>query len=144
MESMLLAEKFTGTGDWHGISSNVDDAEVLPENMAVLREALLDFAQQHREHPKVGAALWALSKFHDKSLLPFFFDELRHHYFARRYHPIWQAYCALGIFLDGWIECQYEDSASDHTALFVAVKCFMQRHGEWTDAPSDLERSNGA
>jgi hypothetical protein len=129
LESTLLIEKFTGTGDWRGISSNVDDAEVPSDLIAELRQTLINFARTHPEHPDVGTAIWALSKFFDESLRGFFIAEMRRHLDAGRVHPVWQADCALGNLGDS-VEYDYSPGEASHDSYFDAVRRYLQKNAQ--------------
>lgn len=123
----MLIEKSRGLSSYCGVSPSVDSAEVTPETITDLRIALLEFAQRHREHPDVGSALWALGKLHDSSLRIFFLKEMRHHWLARRHHPVWQADCALGEIGDG-VDYDYAPGETNHEQYFKAVSAFLDKH----------------
>jgi hypothetical protein len=130
LEARLLVEKFRGVDGWHGISSRVEDAEITPESIRELRKTLIEFAQQHRGHPDVGSALWALSGFYDVALTEFFFSEMYHHYLSRNSDNVWQTDCALGVILNGGVGSGYNADRHSHDAYFDAVRNFLQMHGK--------------
>jgi len=129
LESTLLIEKYTGSGDWRGISSNVDDAEISAEAIAELRQALIDFTRKHPEHPDVGTAIWALSKLFDESLRDFFLTEMRRHVDAGRVHPVWQADCALGNLGEG-VGYDYSPGETSHDRYIDAVRRHLHKHSK--------------
>ena len=129
LESTLLIEKYTKTGDWRGISSNVDDADVSSETIAELRQELIDFTRKHPEHPDVATAIWALSKLFDESLRDFFLTEMRRHVDAGRVYPVWQADCALGN-LGESVEFDYSPGEIRHDRYFDAVRQYLHKHSK--------------
>lgn len=127
LDAALLIENGTGGDDYHHISPAMDREKVRPESIPLLRLGLIQFAQQNREHPDVGSAIWALSRLKDESLRPFFLAEMRHHFEARRVNPVWQADCALKTFGHG-VPYEYAAGQTDHEPYFKAVDAYLEKH----------------
>jgi len=86
LEATLLIEKFGGMSCYRGISPTVDEAEVTPDAMTELKAALIQFAQQHSEHPDVGSAVWRSTSFTTSRSELSSSPRMRPHLRARRHH----------------------------------------------------------
>jgi hypothetical protein len=127
LRAMLLFEKFYHSGDWRGIEPEVDDAEVSPESIGRLRDALIAFAQTNREHPDTASALHALSKCWGCALREFFLMEMKLHFDARRMFPLSQPEGALFHFGGGTFHNQAPGETGDEGYL-EACRRFLEQN----------------
>ena len=122
--------KFRGTGE--GVSEVVPDltqADISAVDVSALAAALRSFVASQPEHRSVGSAIWAMSALDDPQLIPFYVEQIRLHYAARREHPISQADYALCRFghdvpFNYWSE---ERTTEDY---WLAVEQFLAHHPE--------------
>lgn len=126
-EAALLFEKFYDTGGWEGLSARVDDALMTAESASELRSALLDFVEQHSEHPDVGVAIFALTRCGDSTLRPFFLRQMKRYCEAGLYHPMSQAEYGLTTLGSG-VAYDYAPGQTDNSGFFAAVREYLERH----------------
>ena len=127
VEAALLLEKFHETGGWQGVSESVDAAVMTAELASELRSVLLDFVEQHAEHPDVGVAIFGLTRCGDSGLRPFFLRQMRRYCEAGLYHPMSQAEYGLTVLGDG-VDYDYAPGQTDHSGYFAAVRDYLERH----------------
>ena len=122
--------KFRGTGE--GVPEAVSDlaqTDISAGDVRALATALRSFVTSQPEHRSVGSAIWAMSALDDPRLIPFYIEQIRLHYAARREHPVGQAdyaLCRLGhdVPFNYWSE---ERTTEDY---WLAVEQFLAHHPE--------------
>jgi hypothetical protein len=125
-EEAILKFRDTGEGDPEIVPELVD-VDLSAEDISALASALRTFIVSHPSHEWVGAAIWAMSKLNDVQLIPFFMEQIRLHYSARREHPVSQAdyaLCRLGH--DTPFNYWSEDRTTEN--YWLAVEQFLMRH----------------
>ena len=95
LQAMFLMERYRGIdAGWRDAVSEVSDADVSDQAIHHLAEGLRGFVRNHKDHPDVGSAVWALSKLRaveDAALYRYVLEE-KSGYGA---HAHEQAKCAL-------------------------------------------------
>ena len=72
LESMVLIERFRGGGTVDQIVPDTADADISPDAITHLAEALATFIATFPHHPDVGSATWALGKLREPRFIPLF------------------------------------------------------------------------